>query len=109
MSVPIRMAVRVDFSDGSQHEYEVRDGDAVDAPAGMVLWPAAVVSTAMREQITRELACTMALDAAVSKLSRVRDWAEHMRDLESGALPGDRWETGFLGAVAGVLRILDAP
>ena len=34
MPLPIRIAVRVDLDDGSQHEYEVRGPDAVPAPGG---------------------------------------------------------------------------
>lgn len=42
---PIRIALRVDFSDGSQHEYEVRGHDAVDEPfIGTGFYPAAVTS-----------------------------------------------------------------
>ena len=39
---PIRIAVRVDFSDGTQHTYEVRGQDAVPAPGGF--WPEGVVT-----------------------------------------------------------------
>jgi hypothetical protein len=107
--LPIRIAIRVDFNDGSQHEYEVRSPDAVDAPLGLASFPAGVVSTAMREQITLEQACTKALADAVFRLNEIRDWAEHQRDMASGAQPGDLRETGYLGAVADVLAILDKP
>lgn len=40
---PIRIAVRIDFSDGTEHDYEVRGADAVDVPAGE-FWPEGVVT-----------------------------------------------------------------
>jgi hypothetical protein len=107
---PVRMAVLVDFSDGSQHEYEVRGPDTTEPPPGMALWPAAVVSTAMREQITREQACTQALADAVFRLGAIREWAEHPRTMEqSRALMGAEVGEGYLFAVNDVLAILDKP
>ena len=47
--IPIRIAVRVDFSDGSQHEYEVRGKDAVPAPGGF--WPEGVVTSDVAQRI----------------------------------------------------------
>lgn len=43
MPLPIRISVRVDFDDGSEHSYEVRTPDAVPAPEGF--WPEAVVTS----------------------------------------------------------------
>lgn len=107
-TLPIRIAIRVDFSDGSQHEYEVRGPDAVDAPAGMVLWPAAVVSTAMREQITLEQAATQALAAAEGKLRAVREWAgRYETKFADARARDDMMEAGYLGAVRDVMSILD--
>jgi hypothetical protein len=40
--LPIRITVRVDLDDGSQHDYEVRTPDAVPAPGGF--WPEGVVT-----------------------------------------------------------------
>jgi hypothetical protein len=104
---PVQMAVRVDFSDGSQHEYEVRGPDATEVPG--VLWPAAVVSAAHAKQITREQACTEALAQASARLRDLRDWAVHQRDMDPQAEPGDLRNTGYLAAIADVLRILDEP
>jgi hypothetical protein len=43
LALPIRIAVRVDFDDGSQHEYEVHTQDtAVPLPG---FWPEGVVTT----------------------------------------------------------------
>ena len=42
MPLPIRITVRVDFDDGSQHEHEVRTKDALPAPGGF--WPEGVVT-----------------------------------------------------------------
>ena len=54
VTLPIRITVRVDFDNGSQHDYEVRTPDAVPAPAGF--WPEAVVTsdTAKRVEHDRE-------------------------------------------------------
>ena len=43
MPLPIRITVRVDFDDGSQHEHEVRAPGTVPAPGGF--WPEGVVTT----------------------------------------------------------------
>ena len=52
MTLPIRMAVRVDFDDGSQHEYEVRGPDAVPAPGGF--WPEGVVTADVAQRIEHD-------------------------------------------------------
>jgi hypothetical protein len=54
--LPVRIAVRIDFADGSQHEHEVRTSDAVAAvegffPEGVVT---ADVAARMRYDIQRE-------------------------------------------------------
>jgi len=49
VTLPIRITVRVDFDDGSQHDYEVRTADAVPAPAGF--WPEAVVTSDTAQRI----------------------------------------------------------
>lgn len=41
---PIRIAVRIDFSDGSEHSYDVRAEDAVAIPLGAAFWPEGVVT-----------------------------------------------------------------
>jgi hypothetical protein len=46
---PIRIAVRIDFSDGSEHTCEVRGADAVDAPGGF--WPEGVVTSDVAQRI----------------------------------------------------------
>jgi hypothetical protein len=43
MSIPIRMAVRISFDDGAEHDYEVRSPSAIDAPIGG-FWPEGVVT-----------------------------------------------------------------
>lgn len=52
MPLPIRIAVRVDFSDGSQHEYEVRGSDAVTAPSGF--WPEGVVTADVAQRMEHD-------------------------------------------------------
>jgi hypothetical protein len=69
MPIPIRIAVRVDFDDGSQHEYEVRSQDAVPAPGGF--WPDGVVTAdvAQRIEYDRQRAAEMArLEAEIAQL-----------------------------------------
>jgi hypothetical protein len=69
MPVPIRLAVRVDFDDGSQQEYEVRSQDAVPVPGGF--WPDGVVTAdvAQRIEYDRQRAAEMArLEAEIAQL-----------------------------------------
>jgi hypothetical protein len=57
VSIPIRIAVRVDFEDGSQHEYEVRGPDAVpmpEAPPG-TWWPESATTQGAAARMMREL------------------------------------------------------
>lgn len=54
-NLPIRVAVRVDFEDGSSHEYDVRTPEAVMPPAGM-FWPEGVVTRDVRTRMDMELA-----------------------------------------------------
>jgi len=61
-NLPIRITVRVDFEDGSQHEYEVRTPDAVTPPAGG-FWPEGVVTRDVRTRMDLELARQRELDA----------------------------------------------
>jgi hypothetical protein len=42
VTLPIRIAVRVDLDDGSQHEYEVRTSDTAEPLPGF--WPEGVVT-----------------------------------------------------------------
>jgi hypothetical protein len=49
MALPIRITVRVDFNDGTQHEYEVRTPDAVPAPGGF--YPEGVVTSDVAQRI----------------------------------------------------------
>ena len=52
MTLPIRISVRVDFDDGSQHEYEVRGPGAVPAPGGF--WPEGVVTSDVAQRIEHD-------------------------------------------------------
>jgi hypothetical protein len=52
--LPIRIAVRVDFDDGSQHEYEVRGSDAVTALPGF--WPEGVVTADVARRMEHDRA-----------------------------------------------------
>jgi hypothetical protein len=52
MTIPVRIAVRVDFSDGSQHEHEVRTQDAVPAPGGF--WPEGVTTPDTAKRIEHD-------------------------------------------------------
>jgi hypothetical protein len=49
-AIPIRIAVRVDFSDGAQHEYEVRGQDAAEPLPGTQFWPEGVVTADVRKR-----------------------------------------------------------
>lgn len=53
MSIPIRVAVRISFDDGAEHDYEVRSPSAVDAPAGG-FWPVGVVTPDMAKRMEYE-------------------------------------------------------
>ena len=52
MTLPVRIAVRIDFDDGSQHEHEVRGQDVVPAPGGF--WPEGVVTTDVAKRIEHD-------------------------------------------------------
>jgi len=108
---PIRIAVRVDFSDGSEHEYEVRGQDAVgaaDLPQGPVqgFWPEGVVTTDVAKRMEHDRRRDQALAVAERKLKAVRDWAEHAGDLPG--LPAVV-RASVAEAAHAVLRILDVP
>jgi len=51
---PIRIAVRVDFSDGAQHEYDVRADEAVAIPLGAAYWPEGVVTSDMAKRMEHD-------------------------------------------------------
>lgn len=72
------MAVRVDFSDGTQHDYEVRDADAVDVPAGG-FWPEGVVTAdvAGRMRLYQRMHGDISRNwhADRAKLVALREWA----------------------------------
>ncbi len=67
MPLPIRITVRVDFDNGSQHDYEVRAPGVVPAPGGF--WPEGVVTSDVAQRI--EYARKRA--AEIEKLKRERD------------------------------------
>ncbi len=52
VTLPVRIMVRVDFDDGSQHDYEVRSQDAVPAPGGF--WPEGVITSDMAKRIEHD-------------------------------------------------------
>lgn len=114
-TLPIRIAVRVDFNDGSHHEYEVLGPDAVataELPEGPLqgFWPQGVVTTDVATRMRYDNARNKALADVNGRLDEVRDWAE--RNVVPQA-PDDSHaqalETGFLRAVSDVLAILDKP
>ncbi len=51
---PIRIAVRVDFSDGAQHEYDVRGEDAVAIHLGAAFWPEGVVTADVAKRMEHD-------------------------------------------------------
>jgi hypothetical protein len=51
--LPIRIAVRIDFADGSQHEHEVRTSDAVPAVEGF--FPEGVVTADVAARMRHDL------------------------------------------------------
>lgn len=51
---PIRIAVRVDFSDGAEHTYDVRAEDAVAIPLGAAFWPEGVVTSDMAKRMEHD-------------------------------------------------------
>jgi hypothetical protein len=90
MTLPVRITVRVDFDDGSEHEYEVRSPDAVPAPGGF--WPEAVVTPDVAQRI--EYARKRADE--IERLRGERGWARklveealHLRQNEERA-PGGK-------------------
>ena len=54
MPTPIRISVRLDFDDGSEHTYEVRGPSAVDAPLVPHWVPAAVMSADAAERVEHD-------------------------------------------------------
>ena len=52
MPLPIRITVRVDFDDGSQHEHEVRAPGTVPAPGGF--WPEGVVTADVAQRMEHD-------------------------------------------------------
>ena len=113
--LPIRIAIRVDFSDGSEHEYEVRGPDAVEPPGPLQgFWPAAVVTADVAERMKHDNARSQALADAVFRLSEIRDWVAHHQAAYGEPGPvryplEDGEQRGFLAAVSEVLTILDRP
>jgi hypothetical protein len=90
--LPIRIAVRIDFADGSQHEHEVRTPDAVPGMEGF--FPEGVV--------TADVAARMKQHAEFSALidgwQRERDKRRELRD--SMATEGNRsYNDGYADAL----------
>lgn len=54
MAIPIRISVRIDFADGSEHEYEVRGPAAVDAPDLSSHWVPPVMTAGAAERLVLE-------------------------------------------------------
>lgn len=71
MTLPIRISVRVDFDDGSQHEYEVRGPDAVPAPGGF--WPEGVVTADVAQRIEHDRKQTAEIVAQTAEIVSLRD------------------------------------
>ena len=104
--LPIRIAIRVDFSDGSEHEYEVRGPDAVEPPGPLQgFWPAAVVTADMAERMRHDNARSQALADAVFRLNEIRAWAADTPDSD----PESEFAGGYALAAGDVLAILDKP
>lgn len=71
-NLPIRIAVRVDFEDGSSHEYDVRTPEAVAPLAGM-FWPEGVVTRDVRTRMDLEMARQREIDGLRALLRAAAD------------------------------------
>lgn len=112
MPIPIRIAVRVDFDDGSQHEYDVHSPGAAGMPElGQPIYPSAVTTPDTAERLRYHEEREAKLTSAETTLATLREWAQPQRDMCSAVIaeyPAAESQAGFLRAVKDVLTILDS-
>ena len=86
MSIPIRIAVCIDFGDGSQHEYEVRGPGVTTAPGG--LWPEGVCTEDQAKRIQLFQGLQAAHAALAADLATLRTAVQRVLDDEESQHPG---------------------
>lgn len=109
---PIRIAVRIDFSDGSEHNYDVRAEDAVALPLGAAFWAEGVVTSDMAKRMEHDrrrqeeiAAAKTARDETVKLLER----ALHLYQDGEFAPGGTETLHGWARETEGYLRSLLPP
>jgi hypothetical protein len=98
VSIPVRIAVRVDFEDGSQHEYEVLGPAAVAVPEGLPAWvPEPVATRDAAAAMARELERRQEREFLVRLLRVVADDAElDPAEVEFAVITAGRREHGAI-------------
>jgi hypothetical protein len=69
MSIPIRMAIRITFDDGIEHDYEVRSPAGVDAPIS-AFWPEGVVTPDVAKRMEYDQERQREIDALRAALGK---------------------------------------
>ena len=102
---PIRIAVRVDFSDGAQHEYDVRADEAVAIPLGAAYWPEGVVTSDMAKRMEHDRKRQEEIDGLKAEVKRLRADRAYYR-AECG-LPPDDEDLAHLREIGAIRLVTD--